>query len=320
MLLNFKYAIYYFLWISEQIFGTQKISWSNFRNSFYEKHLKPSQDSPNSFTGVKEIQKDYLTYSYLKKIPYNEPLIFRGLINETKAIQKWNWEYIRKKLRNSNQPFTDTFSNDNFNSGVMNADTLIENILSENPQFSIMFGDLLRNDSTMLDEIELKKWIAPNAFKFKLNKTWQFFAAGKKRNTNLHSELGSGLILQIIGEKRWVLFSSKYTSHLNPKVNWKMYLESSNYSDFSKIKNGNNSITGFEVLLKPGDVLYCPGYFWHFVTNETAAVSVSFKWTEPFNFLRYPLLSFFILTSRAPSVFFRLPGLKRFSNIHPPIG
>jgi len=218
------------------------------------------------------------------------------------------------------QPFTDTFSSNSFNSGIKKSEDLFNSILSDNPRFSLMFGDILTTKPELLDELQTNNWIDLKAFFFKFNKSWKFFAAGKNRKTHLHSELGSALAIQILGKKRWIIFSPKFSSRVYPKVNWKMYIESNQFADFDKVKHENLGIEGYDVLLEPGDVLYCPAYFWHFIINETPALSVSYKWTEPSNFFRHPFLSLCVLSSRRPSTIFRLPGLKRFSKIYPPVG
>jgi hypothetical protein len=320
MTLKLKKVIYHILWIGEQLVGTKNLTWSQFRENFKALHLTPFNGSPNRFAPIEIIDINYLNEDFIKNLPSDRPLVFRGLINQTECLQKWSWPYLKNTMGEIEQPFVDTFSEANFNSGVKQSDKIIESIVSENPQFSIIVGDILDKKPELVKDLQVEKWVDLSAFKFKLNKSWQFFAAGKKRNTNLHSELGSVLSLQILGEKTWTVFSTKYSVNVSPKVNWKMYIESNYYSDFSKFKNQNLGIVGFEVLLKPGDVLYYPSFFWHYVTNETASAAVSFKWTEPLSFLRHPFLSLCIITSRNPSALFRLPGLKKLSKINPPVG
>lgn len=318
--LKINYLIYNFLWLSEQLFGTKKISWTQMREIFFNNYLLPATKAPNRFGPVEIRDIHFIDKDFIKNLPTDRPLVLRGLTEKTACLKSWNWDYLKKMMANTEQPYTDTFSGNSFNSGMKKTDELFENILSDRPQYSLMFGDILTKETRLLNDLETAKWIDLKAFSFKLNKSWKFFAAGKKRNTNLHCELGSGLIMQILGEKRWIIFSPKYSANIYPKISWKMYIESARFPDFSKARNEPLGIEGFEVLLKPGEVLYCPAYFWHFITNETAAVSISYKWTEPLSFLRHPFLSICVLTSRYPMAFFRLPVLKRFSKIHPPVG
>ena len=311
---------YHVLWITEQFFGYKKIGWSSLRQSFYLKYIYPYQKGENVFKEVPQDFKTFLSASDLLNLPSNSPLLFKGLANQTNCVKNWNWDYLKNQIGDLDQPFTDTFSKNSFNSGVGNTKELINNILSENPQYSIMFGDATIKNKNLNNDLELSKWIDLSKFKFKLNKSWKFFAAGKGRNTNLHCELGNGLIIQVVGEKRWIIFPPEFSMNVNPKINWKMYIESATYPNFSLAENNNLGIEAYEVVLKPGDVLYCPAYFWHFVTNQTAAVSISYKWTNASSFIKNPFLSACVLSSRYPSSIFRLPILKKFSIIHPPVG
>ncbi len=296
------------------------MGWSNFRQNFYLKNIYPFHCKDNVFKEVPISDVKNLSSSFLNSLPPDSPILFKGLVKNIDCVKKWNWDYLTNEIGDLDQPFTDTFSKNSFNSGVGRTKDLIQNILSDKPQYSIMFGDATIQNKTLQNDLELEKWIDLSKFKFKLNKSWKFFAAGINRNTNLHCELGNGLIIQVLGEKRWIIFSPKYSMNVAPKINWKMYIESATSPNFSLVEKEKMGIEAYEVILKPGDVLYCPAFYWHFVTNKTAAVSISYKWTNASSFFRNPFLSACVLSSRYPSSIFRLPFLKRFSIIHPPVG
>jgi len=319
MLLIYK-LFFHFLWLFDHLFGSKHFNFYKLRKNIYSKKLYPSFNEPNVFSSIEVVELNVLTKEIENSLPKDRPIILRGLLNNTTALKNWNWQHLEESFQNSEQPYTDTFSQDNFHSGTKSAKELFQNILSDNPRYSIMFSNLLQGSMQLFKELETEKWIKLNGFKTSFNKSWQFFAAGKNRDTNLHAELGTTISCQIIGEKHWVLFSPIYSYRLNPKVNWKMYIESENYSQFKNFKNLPLGIKGYEATLKAGDVLYFPACYWHFVTNKTAAVSVSFKWTDLRNFFQVPFLSLLLVTSRNPFVFFRLPLLKKLSRTFPPKG
>lgn len=313
------YLGYLFLWITEQILGSQKLNWTKYRERFYKNQIKKNHSKPNVWRAIETVRMSFLDINFFKNLPNDRPLLIKGAFANSSCSDKWTWEYMKTALHGYDQAFTDTTKH-NFNTGIKSSTELIDNILSDIPRYSILFGDILYKKPELLSDLETPKWIDLTALKYKMNLTWQFFAAGKGRKTNLHSELGSSLSLQIRGEKKWTIFSPKYSVNVYPRVSWRMYLESNYHSDFSQVMNSELGIQGYQVTLEPGDILWCPSFFWHFVENKTASLSVSCKWTSTQSFLRHPFLSTIILSSRHPSALMRLPIIRLFARLHPPVG
>lgn len=102
--------------------------------------------------------------------------------------------------------------------------------------------------------------------------------------TNCHYDAyGYNLVAQIYGRKRWVLFAPSDTQYLYPtRV---PYEESSIFSQVDikspgleahpKIKMTNV----YEVILEPGQILYVPRHWWHYVECLEPAISVN-TWVE----------------------------------------
>jgi hypothetical protein len=310
---------YLFLWMTEQFFGTKKLNWTQSREAFYKKNVEPFQNAQNFWDKIEIVQVDYLDDKFIRNLPHDRPLLLKGAFMKSRAVEKWSWDYLRSSLKGETQAFTDT-SKHNFNTGIKDVNQIIDNILSDDPKYSILFGDIIYKKDEFFKDLETEKWIDLNSLKHKMNLTWQFFAAGKGRKTNLHGELGSSLSLQIRGKKTWTIIPPEFSTNLYPRVSWRMYLESNYFADFASVKNKNLGIRGYQVTLEPGDILWCPSYFWHFVENESASVSVSYKWTSWISFARHPILSAVILTSRYPSAFMRLPLIRLIARFHPPVG
>ncbi len=318
-----KYAFlnfcYHFLWLTEQFFGTKKTNWTKTRETFYKKHLEPIRNTINIWQNVEVLNIDILDKNFIQNLPHDKPLVLKGALKKCSAIDRWNWDYLKTNLEGIPQAYTDTTKH-NFNTGVMDSVKIIDDILSDNPKFSILFGDILYKKNDIFKDLNTEKWIDLKCLKYKLNLTWQFFAAGKGRKTNLHGELGSSLSLQIKGTKTWTIIPPYYSTNLYPRVSWRMYLESNYFADFIQVKNQSLGIQGYEVSLVPGDILWCPAFFWHYVQNETASISVSYKWTSIRSILKYPAQAIVILTSRYPSAFMRLPIIRLLARFHPPVG
>ncbi|XP_014254081.1 HSPB1-associated protein 1 [Cimex lectularius] len=87
---------------------------------------------------------------------------------------------------------------------------------------------------------------------------------------------GCNFVAQLYGRKTWLLFNPSEIGRLRPtRV---PYEESSIYSDFNFFCTCNefpNINEGKIITLEPGDVLYVPKRWWHFVQNESPAISVN---------------------------------------------
>lgn len=304
----------------DHLLGSQRLNLKKVRQEYFKKMIEPQLFIKNEFKEIEVRHCQYLNKEFLKSLPSDKPVVIKGLIDQAECLRTWDWEYINQKLGKKDMPYIDTFTKDKFHTGVMKGKDIIHNLLSPSPRYSILFSNLNRDSRELIQDLSLSKWLKVDAFKWKFNKSWQVFLAGKGRSTKLHSELGTTLSLQILGEKKWILFPPGQTIHINPKINWKMYLESQDEFELKDFYEKPLGLKGYEVLLSPGDVLYFPACYWHHVENITQSVSVSYKWTEVKSFLQIPKLSFILLTSRNPLVLFRLPLFKKFSTTYPPVG
>ncbi|XP_021915181.1 HSPB1-associated protein 1 isoform X2 [Zootermopsis nevadensis] len=88
---------------------------------------------------------------------------------------------------------------------------------------------------------------------------------------------GCNLVAQVYGRKQWILFPPERTSSLLPTRT--PYEESSIYSNLNFYSPDPNMADELQeacvVTLKPGDVLFVPHHWWHYVENVGTAVSVN---------------------------------------------
>ena len=105
----------------------------------------------------------------------------------------------------------------------------------------------------------------------------------KGANTPCHQDAyGTNLVAQLIGRKTWTLFPPSDSAFLN--ASRIPYEESSIYShiNFENLEKNSESTlenlsraTPYIVTLQPGEVLYVPRHWWHFVVNEEFSISVN---------------------------------------------
>ncbi|XP_068245734.1 HSPB1-associated protein 1 homolog isoform X2 [Palaemon carinicauda] len=103
-------------------------------------------------------------------------------------------------------------------------------------------------------------------------------------NTPCHIDTyGCNLVAQIQGKKRWILFPKSQSQYLSPTRI--PYEESSIYSQVGfphpcLITHPELcSTTPYVITLEPGDVLFVPNQWWHFVENLEFSISVN-TWLE----------------------------------------
>ncbi|CAK8681144.1 unnamed protein product [Clavelina lepadiformis] len=102
----------------------------------------------------------------------------------------------------------------------------------------------------------------------------------KRANTPCHYDTyGFNLVVQVFGSKRWVLFPPSDSEYLYPTR--LPYEESSVFSGIDVVKP---DVTRYPKYLKchpyivdlhPGDMLYVPQHWWHYVENMELSVSIN---------------------------------------------
>jgi hypothetical protein len=125
---------------------------------------------------------------------------------------------------------------------------------------------------------------------------------GQKGNfTRLHYDIWHGLLAQLTGRKRVILFPPNETSNLycDPLFSWSRRPPSKLPTDclrtdkhlFPKFRNVRRY---YETVIDPGDVLYIPPLWWHEVESLDNSISIPLRysphWTEVVRPNTFPLV------------------------------
>ena len=116
--------------------------------------------------------------------------------------------------------------------------------------------------------------------------TMQLWVGTSGNITPLHYDRNHGLLVQILGDKRVLLFSHEHTSALYP---FPSYSPKSHLSriNFRNVKDEAEILASFpkffraqpySCVISQGDVLYTPPFWWHDVTSCDNCVSVTLPW------------------------------------------
>lgn len=152
----------------------------------------------------------------------------------------------------------------------------------ETSKHFLYFGYKYMKDIFDEEVLRMTEW-KPFGFPERNGRESTFWLGTPGANTPCHYDTyGCNLVAQLYGKKRWILFPPEDTDFLLPTRI--PYEESSVYSriNFEQWTETIPDIEGTHphvVELLPGDVLFVPRHWWHYVHNKELSVSVN-TWLE----------------------------------------
>ena len=206
------------------------------------------------------------------------PLVFEGVASGWKCCKQWDFEYIKKRY-GSDKAFilyaeTDTgempYEEISFSEAI---DRMVRDT-----NVNLRFQPLLQRHPEMVEDLDMSFYntLIP---KGAVNSNKQFFMAGNGAFTPIHTAIQNLLFLQVYGVKEWIVYHPKDTMGLSPKIERTPYF----FSDFNPVRDAGQedkkALKGYRAILRQGDVLYLPSFWWHFVRNLSDCISVGFRWT-----------------------------------------
>lgn len=108
------------------------------------------------------------------------------------------------------------------------------------------------------------------------------WVAGVHSTSPLHYDLSEGLMLQLNGEKKVILFKPGHNSAFYPHTIGGPYdrqsrincIKSPNLSKYPSLK----ATKGLQGIIKAGEILYIPYGYWHQIESPPASVGLSLRW------------------------------------------
>lgn len=208
-----------------------------------------------------------------------KPVVVRGLTKKNVAGEKWTIDYIRKIC---GDVMVDVFDNSNKNSASafttpdrkMKFSEYVNTIVDDKPTTLRMF---LFNMFKCKPELR-KDFPCPELIKGVLGRLGFMFFGAKGIKVRIHQDMDfSNVILtQFYGRKKIVLVDPKY-SELLYKLPYNTHsLVDLDNPDYEKYP-GLRYIETYECTLEPGDSLFMPSGFWHYITYLDGGFSVSYR-------------------------------------------
>lgn len=228
---------------------------------------------------VANLDKDTFKEQYLDP---QLPVVFTDLISDWPAIHSWTIEHLKSKYGTLQVPI---YSNTiiSLNKGHLS------------PNKTMPFGDYLDMISGS-EPCELRLFLF-NLFKYapELKDDYKLpgimdgfyndfpflFFGGKSSKVALHYDLDMSHVFlnQISGRKRVILFppdQSKKIYQLPFTVASNINVNKPDYAKHPALKNVN----GYEVILNPGETLFIPTGFWHYMEYLNGGYSISLRANE----------------------------------------
>lgn len=220
----------------------------------------------------------------LKTNNKRSPIVIKGLIANCEACQKWSPDFFENKygdtklltLKKGDKFKTNAYTSftqkmacdymslkDSIKNMINNNNDLtyinnVTEIFSKHPE---LIKDLGLNNISKIDtSINEESWLKVN-----------LFMGGPRTGSSLHCAVAGNFFFNVYGKKKWILISPYYSKYLQstPAENFEFVISGYNIEDMDQFGTLNQLIPKYEIILEPGDVLYVPPWYWHYVHNET---------------------------------------------------
>lgn len=208
-----------------------------------------------------------------------KPVVIKGLTEQAPAGKKWTLDYIKEVCGDVK---VDVFDNANKNEATaftkpdlqMNFRDYVANISRPEPSTLRMF---LFNMFKKKPELRAD-FPCPSLMKGVLGRMgFMFFGAqGVKVRIHQDMDMSNVLLTQFYGRKKVVLIAPEYSDLLYKlplNTHALVDLDSPDYKKYP----GLEYIETLECVLEPGDSLFMPSGYWHYITYMDGGFSVSYR-------------------------------------------
>ncbi len=260
---------------------------------------------------VKDISLEDFQKNHLKK---GIPIVFEGAAKDWECCKSWDLEFFNQKHGDERVVL---LANSGENTNVLDEayesttfSDIISNIRTGGTKY-LNFYPLLDKHPEYYKDFDIQ-WLKERRHQNNIYTGCQMFLGGKGNEAALHNAHQANLFIQVWGEKKWVIYPSYYFPAVDPDPVRNLYRNAPfrkgppfnpfnpDYEMYPRFEY----IQGYEIHLKPGDILYNPPYVWHAVKNLTDSIACSYRWTNPFySFKREPLYFFLDLFATNPNMY-----------------
>lgn len=280
------------LMLSEQLLGKKLFSILNpLKDSFLrsvEKRLAGVTPPSQALVDIKkeitpeEFQRDYFAKS--------RPVLFKAAARNWVCCEKWDLDYFKLGYAEEDLLLVNaaglTSREEHAHYEFLTVRELIDNIKSGGKKY-LRFSPILENNPDLVKDLNMD-WLQSMRGQKTFANTYYMFMGGAGQKTLLHTDQPCNLYVQVYGEKKWTLYSSKESMFLYPVISNLAYVKSPidvDKPDFQKFPLFKHA-KPYMAHLEAGDVLYVPPHTWHFVENLTDTIAVGYRYSSMMASLR----------------------------------
>ncbi len=212
------------------------------------------------------------------------PAIIKGLVDQQPAGGKWTLEWFKTYMGDEmiglydNKVERHKWSTTTVPDIKMKFSEYLDIINRDEPTDLRMFlADLYKIRPDLRNDFS-----CPDFYKNPLGKLGFMFLGGKDTVVRMHYDVDSSCVLltQIFGDKEVILFSPENTKYLyKVPFNTHSFVDI-NHPDFEQFP-GLRYAQGYRMVLRPGDSVYMPAGYWHYITYLNGGMGVSHRMMSP---------------------------------------
>ena len=256
---------------------------------------------------LKEIEYDsFEPFANNKAELIKKPLVFRGVAKDWPCVKNWDKQFFREKYSDTTVPLVDYIPGIRESEGSyskINFAQYFEEI-EKGTDIYLSFSRLLDNNPVLLEDLDLN-WLRQFQSGLCNGEQTFFFMGEEGTKTDMHNGFTHTIFIQINGRKKWTVYAPNERFFLDPvAARFTHYYSHANPHDendprYPLLKYAQK----YELILEPGDVLWFPSLFWHYVENITPNIGVAYKYVNvPQSFQISSLLTSLILMATKPSL------------------
>ncbi|MEW6737472.1 MAG: cupin-like domain-containing protein [Acidobacteriota bacterium] len=219
-------------------------------------------------------------------ISAGRPVIITDVVNKWPAYHCWTIDYLKSIIGDTIVPVEHYPEGDYYNL----------NALSVKNREPMRFGDYLdllepnstRKDKYYLAEVSIKRYLSALKSDYEVPQLlaeWhtiqKAFIGYNSISAGHYHPSEQAFLCQVRGRKRVILYPPKQTPYLYP---FPCYSDNFNFSQINPAQPNYQKFASFhdaqavECMLEPGEILFIPIHWWHFVYGLDFSVSITFFW------------------------------------------
>ncbi len=226
---------------------------------------------------VKNIDIKEFNSTYFKP---QKPVVIKGLAENKIAGNKWSIDYFKQTMGDIIVSIYDNNNKNSVKSAFTSPDLEMKfsdylDIISkdEHTGLRMFLFNLFKYNPQLRDEFP-----CPELFKGVMDNVGFMFFGGKNATVRIHYDIDMSNVLHthFCGRKRIVLISPEYTDLLY-RLPFNTYSlinpDKPDYEKYPALKY----VKGYDFILEPGDSVFMPSGYWHYMTYLEPSFSVSYR-------------------------------------------